>query len=155
MNLMHPRCACFCILIGLAVLAGCSKPAPPPRVPVSGTVTIEGKPLPQAVVTFYPLFEGFGSELVAEGTTDASGRFTLASSLGEGACVGRHRVTVNDAPAPEDARGQTAEAQKRLARHINGLENRPIGSAFQTVGSSPLEIEISEDGSPYELKLSH
>jgi hypothetical protein len=93
------------LLAGITLVAlGCGKPEPPARVPVSGIVTIDGQPVPSAAVTFYPLFEGFGGEVIAEGVTDAGGRYTLTCPLGDGACLGKHKVTVADAPTPDDAR---------------------------------------------------
>ncbi len=134
---------------------GCGKPEPPPLVPVSGTVTIGGKPVPSAMVTFYPLFEGFGGEVIAEGISDAAGRFTLSCPLGEGVCIGRHKVTVADAPTPDDARDQTVEAQTRMAAFLRSLSNRPIGMKFGSLATSPLELEVTADGGPYDLSLTH
>jgi hypothetical protein len=83
-------------LLGLAlVLAlGCGKR----YAPVSGTVTLNGKPLANASVSFQPIAEkgvtepGPGSA----GKTNDKGEYTLASSTGkEGAIVGKHRVMVS------------------------------------------------------------
>jgi len=135
--------------------AGCGKPEPPPRVPVSGLVTIDGKPVPSALVTFYPLFEGFGGEVIAEAISDASGRYTLACPLGDGCCVGRHKVTVTDAPTPDDAREQSVEAQKRMRAFLRSLTNRPIGRDFGTLATTPLEIEVTAEGGDYDLQVTH
>lgn len=144
------------LLPGIAVLVtGCGKPEPPARVPVSGTVTIDGQPVPTAVVTFYPLFEGFGGEVIAEGTTDSSGRYTLTCPLGEGACLGKHKVTVADAPTPDDAREQSVDSQRRMQAFLKSLTNRPIGPKFSTLATSPLELEVTASGGTYDLKLTH
>ena len=150
---MNTRSATFLVL-GIATAIGCGKPAPPPRVPVSGIVRIEGQPVPSAVVTFYPAFEGFGGELIAEGVTDGSGRYTLAGPIGAGACVGKHRVTVADAPTPEDAREQSVEAQRRMQAFLKTLTNRPIGTAFGTLATTPLEVEVRVEGGQYDLELT-
>jgi len=140
---------------GLLPGLGCGKPEPPPRVPVSGLVTIGGKPVPSALVTFYPLFEGFGGELIAEGISDESGRYTLACPLGEGACIGTYKVTVSDAPSPEDARDQTVEAQRKMQAFLRTLTNRPIGPKFGTLATTPLEIEVAAEAGDYDLEISH
>lgn len=137
------------------LVVGCGKPEPPPRVPVSGVVTIDGKPVPSALVTFYPMFEGFGGELIAEGVSDREGRYSLTCSLGEGACVGKHKVTVSDAPTPDDARDQTLEAQRRLQAFLKTLTNRPIGETFGTLTTTPLELEVTAEGGPYDLRVTH
>lgn len=68
-------------------------------VPVSGIVTLDGKPLGNANVQFQPMAQGkenpgYGSFAV----TDNAGRFELAISSQQlqkqGAVVGRHRVSI-------------------------------------------------------------
>ena len=144
--------------MSLAVLAaiqsGCGKPEPPPRVPVSGVVTIGDKPVPSALVTFYPLFEGFGGELIAEGVSDREGRYKVSCSLGDGACIGRHKVTVGDAPTPDDARDQSVAGQRRLKQFMESLTNRPIGEKFGTLATTPLEFDVKAEGGSYDLQLT-
>jgi|688.fasta_scaffold325576_2 hypothetical protein len=143
------------LLFAGLVAVGCGKPEPPARVPVSGVVTIDGKSVPSAVVTFYPSFDGFGGEVIAEGVTDASGRYSLACPLGPGACLGKHKVTVSDAPTPEDAREQSVAGQQRMQAFLKTLTNRPIGAKFGTLATSPLEVEVSAAGGTYDLQLTH
>ena len=144
------------LLAGIVFLAGgCGKPEPPARVPVSGVVTIAGQPVPSAVVAFYPLFEGFGGEVIAEGITDSSGRYTLACPLGAGACLGKHKVTVADAPTPDEAREQSVAGQRQMQAFLKTLTNRPIGATFGTLATSPLEVEVKADGGTYDLQLTH
>jgi hypothetical protein len=96
------------LAIGLALLAsgGCrgqySKLAK-----VSGTVTLDGQPLADALVLFSPV--GGGSQ--SAGKTDGSGKYTLVYTRGvNGAEVGEHSVSIstfvegdpeNDPPIPE------------------------------------------------------
>jgi hypothetical protein len=155
---MNRRCnvidaAWISLMCGM--LVGCGKPEPPARMPVSGIVMIDGRPVPSAAVTFYPLFEGFGGEVIAEGVTDASGRYTLACPLGDGACLGKHKVTVADAPTPDDAREQSVAGQQRMQAFLKSLTNRPIGAKFGTLATSPLEVEVTAGGGSYDLKLTH
>ncbi len=94
----HKRSATFRLvsLSGLAAaaimlpVAGCG-PSRPTTIPVSGAVTLDGKPAAGAQVMLVP--EDGGRP--AEGTTDDSGRFTLGTfEAGDGALPGRHAVTV-------------------------------------------------------------
>lgn len=151
MNAFFPRL----LALGILLLAGCGKPEPPARVPVSGMVTIDGQPVPSAAVAFYPSFPGFGGEVIAEAITDAGGRYTLACPLGEGACLGKHKVTVADAPTPDDAREQSVEGQRRMQAFLKSLTNRPIGSKFGTLATTPLEVEVKDGGGSYDLQLTH
>src|SRR5262245_53888484 len=84
-------------VFGLAVVSvlGC---APAKYAPVSGKVTLNGKPLANATVSFQPIATkgtmeaGVGSL----GKTDAEGKFTLKLPTGEnGAVVGKHRVSIS------------------------------------------------------------
>lgn len=143
------------LVLGITAATGCGKPEPPARVPVSGVVTIEGQPVPSALVTFYPSFDGFGGEVIAEGVTDAGGRYTLAGPLGPGACLGKHKVTVADAPTPEDAREQSVAGQQRMQAFIKSLTNRPIGTKFGTLATTPLEVEVTAGAGGYDLPLTH
>lgn len=77
------------VCIGLAC-TGCGSGGPTP-VPVTGTVTLDGKPVEGATVTFSPQFDG----QPAMGTTDKEGKFSLSTRpLGEGALPGKHLVSV-------------------------------------------------------------
>ncbi|MFM1905105.1 MAG: hypothetical protein RLZZ440_3005 [Planctomycetota bacterium] len=138
----------------LSVTVGCGPPKPPPLAVVEGRVTIDGKPVPLALVTYVPLFEGFGAEVIAEGISDDDGRYTLSGPLGSGACVGRHKVTVSDAPSPDDARDQSVAAQRAQEAFRRRLTNRPIGARFGSVIDTPLEVEVTEGGGPYDLELT-
>ncbi len=76
----------------------------PPLAQVSGTVTLDGAPLPKAEVKFQPLIESTaGAKLnvaTSFGFTDENGKFTLQYAYIEGrvilgAAIGKHMVTVN------------------------------------------------------------
>jgi hypothetical protein len=88
--------ACWLIATGLAAVLGCSSGGPD-VVPVSGTVTLNGKPLANATVAFSPIARP-GEVIAGDGSagkTDANGDYTLTTSRGvAGAQVGRHRVRI-------------------------------------------------------------
>lgn len=66
--------------------------------PVSGRITINGKPLAKASVTFSPVAVGGNLEPgpSSSGKTDADGRYTLTliGKDGAGAVVGKHKVRI-------------------------------------------------------------
>jgi len=79
-------------VICLSIL-GCGKPTP---VPVTGLVTVDGKPTAGVRVVFLPDTSSFDPERhgAASALTDAEGRFTLKSSNGsEGIWPGSYKVT--------------------------------------------------------------
>jgi len=77
-------------IVALFAIAGCGD-GRPGTVPVSGTVTYQGKPVAEAQVVF--MAEGARP---ASAVTDAEGRFTLSTfAPDDGAVAGEHRVTVS------------------------------------------------------------
>jgi hypothetical protein len=80
----------FLLAISLVFILGCGSRGPK-TARVSGTVTMSGKPLPKVGVTFLPTKKG----PVANGTTNENGEFTLTTTRrGDGAVIGKHKVTV-------------------------------------------------------------
>jgi hypothetical protein len=83
-------------------------------VPVSGRVTLNGKPLAGAVVTFQPKT---GRDLAqpattgSVGRTDAQGRFTLRLVAPDrpGAAPGEHAITISTAASAPQASSATEE----------------------------------------------
>lgn len=94
MIFVRPICPCATVLL-FAALAGCD--SGPNYVPVSGTVTLDGKPYADAVVVFMPRATE-GNPTPGRGSssyTDQAGRFKLQTIDGdEGAVVGKHTVQI-------------------------------------------------------------
>lgn len=123
------RIACAGLL--LALCAGCG--GGPRIAPVSGVVTVNGKPQKGLIVSFQPLGSkdnpnpGRGST----GVTDENGRFTLSYDGAEsGAVVGTHRVRIfSDLGADiPDTEGdfKAADAAAKAARGKRVRETIPI-----------------------------
>src|SRR5437763_14936732 len=94
-------------LLLLVASSGCG-PSGPAIVPVTGTLTHKGHPVPNAMVFFFP--EG-GKGRPSQGPTDAEGRFKLSyTSEQDGVMVGKHRVWVT--PARTMTRPTTAKEQE-------------------------------------------
>lgn len=87
---MSRSVAVFCVL--LLVCAGCSGDDGPPLARVEGVVTLDGEPLPDALIEFQPTrLEGSPSY----GSTDAQGRYEMVYSLDrKGAWIGEHLVRI-------------------------------------------------------------
>lgn len=105
----------------------------PGRVPVSGQVLIDGKPLEEASVRFSPS-EGRSSL----GRTDSDGRFTLTCyEKNDGATLGKHRVSIT-ALTP-------LSGDRVLSR---------VPKKYTTADTSELEVEIQETRDDVEIKLT-
>jgi hypothetical protein len=79
----------------LASVCGCSGNTAPVVAPVHGQVLYNGRPIPNAQVTFHPVGETGRAAVRPVGKVDEQGRFSLTSfHEGDGAPPGEYRVTV-------------------------------------------------------------
>jgi hypothetical protein len=143
------------ILVGwfvLSVFPGCAHRLPP-IVPAKGTVTINGKPLPNAKVTFVPMLEHFGAESNSTAVTDENGEFTLTCAYNNqpGAVVGKHVVLITEPPMPENLRNE--QNDRVIDAYRAKLGNRPIPPDYSAVGKSPINIEVKEGQTEYKVEL--
>jgi len=100
------------VLLLSAIVLGCGSSAR--YAPVSGRVTLGGKPLANAEVSFQPT-EGTNPGPGSLGKTDADGRYTLTviGTNQAGAVVGPHRVSVTAFEGQEpDPAADTAPPRK-------------------------------------------
>jgi hypothetical protein len=87
---LNPRRAAVPVLVlFLAALSGCGY-GKNDRVPVTGTVTFDGEPVEDGVITFVP--QGGGGEVKKVGATIHGGKYALAADRGP--LPGNYRVEV-------------------------------------------------------------
>lgn len=134
-----------CLLLAAGVvfmaLAGCQKGDA--LVDVTGTVFVDGKPMPGLQLTFIPVNDG-GS--TAYGFTDERGRYRLRFSRDRmGAQPGMNNVLV-ELPSRANA--------EELAKA--GLPVPPEGAVLPSKYSLPgeLQVEISARGGDYPIELT-
>lgn len=121
-------CVAFCAFS--FCIFGCSRG--PQTAPVSGQVTLDGKPAADVRVLFQPIGDGSekaGSKTKGPGvgsyaTTGADGRFVLRQSDTNalGAVIGKHSVQIADkqAESDEDAGSAKAAPARFPARYSDG-----------------------------------
>jgi|SRR5262245_41379163 hypothetical protein len=101
------RIGCLLLLAALPA-AGCGKSSK--IVPVSGRVTLDGRPLAEARINFQPQGDALEPGPGSSAQTDANGEYTLELVTGgKGAYVGTHRVYITkftNQPNPEDDRAR-------------------------------------------------
>jgi hypothetical protein len=126
------------------LLAGCGF-GPYKIAPVSGRVTLDGKPLANAAVVFSPVATSDNKEPGpgSGGKTDADGRYTL-TIVGKGtrgAVVGKHKVRVTMIPDvdPADDRPQRP---KPLPPRYSG-KNTTLEYDVSASGSSSANFELT------------
>jgi hypothetical protein len=95
-------------LILVCLVVGCSGGTKFSTARAGGTVTCEGQPVAGAVVNFTPLAAASGGGRGATGITDGQGRFVLTTyTTGDGAMVGKHRVSVGSEDANKPLPGNS------------------------------------------------
>lgn len=103
----------------VAAIAGCGRTGPvadiADTVPVSGTLTWQGKPLAGFRVTLIPV-AGIRASV---GTSDDAGRFVLGTNdAADGAEAGQHKVAVvwSDYGSADDGLGDVVDDPRKLPR---------------------------------------
>ena len=87
--------------IGLLFTVGCG----PGVSPVTGTVTLDGKPAADLLVAFTP--DGGGTSGAA--TTDASGNYSISSPLGNGLPQGNYTIRITSQPPVDDSMTESTD----------------------------------------------
>jgi hypothetical protein len=119
---MMPR-VCLVWLFPALLLAGCSG-ASYKTAPVSGQVKLDGKPVPNAQVTFVPVQDPAKKEPLpsSSGITDSDGRYTLVLNSGSkanGALVGKHKVIIVLVPNQSVSLDEKSTFHKNLPPRYN------------------------------------
>jgi hypothetical protein len=102
------------VALGLAVLGGSAGCGPTDNlVKVTGVVTLDGKPLSAATITFNPVA---GAGRPASGLSDAVGNFQLTTSRpNDGAAPGQYKVTVTKEQAADPVNIDRSKGQEAWA----------------------------------------
>ncbi|MEW4453884.1 carboxypeptidase-like regulatory domain-containing protein [Bremerella sp. JC817] len=109
---MKRRCAQL-FLLGIFAITGCGSGN---TSATTGTVTLDGKPLPNAEVVFTP--EGGGRPAVAE--TNEQGDFELIYTVGQsGAPPGKYVVRVRTATTMVNDKGKEVIVEEKVPRKYN------------------------------------
>ena len=143
-NLTLKLCVPFFLL---AAIGGCGPgvTSRPPLGTVSGVITLNGKPLENAMVSFLPGSE-WGS---SSATTDSDGRYELTQGVEneKGAVVGQHTVTIYAQDYAQDS-------------EITDLKKTPISSAPQKNSipdkyniNSTLKVDVKAGSNTFDFKL--
>ena len=130
---------------GLLLAAGCSKESE--LMPVSGTVTLDGKPVSGMIVTFAPEGETDGNG--ALGYVDEKGHFTLRDARGEpGAHAGQYRISFYPALKP----GMPVDDPAGVVAPPRGSGGLP--SIYLDGFKSPVVATIPPGGATFEVLLT-
>jgi hypothetical protein len=134
------------VVLGLSACG--SDEREPELVPVSGTVTLDGKPAEGVTVGFVPQEGTAGTG--AYGSTDASGEYTLSHKNGKpGVEVGQYRVTfskmrqADGSPIPEGAQSAQLDIKQFMPQRYTDPGTTPVKADVPAGGSESLDFQLS------------
>jgi hypothetical protein len=135
----HSCCLTVAILVSALTLGGCAydpwSPVDPlPRVPVAGTVTLDGTPLAQGMIQLDPAPETKGPAVAAEIN---GGKFAIEKA--QGPVPGKYKVRISGRPPVKLKPGEEPGGTPKPAPET-------IPARYNT--ESTLEAEIPAGGSP-------
>ena len=147
----------------LALLTGCSsKPELPARFPVTGTVTMGGRPVEGARIVFIPTTPGLNA---ASAISDKDGKYSLTTfEAGDGAQPGSYGIKVakydskpGAAPPPTDAAPVSYEDESKLQfapdEKPTPQARNSLPKKFDSPITSKLTHTVPEGPSTYDIKL--
>jgi carboxypeptidase family protein len=138
------------VAVGSAV--GCSRGGLSGTLPVSGTVTYNGRAVPQATVTFV----GEGDARTAVAVTDTAGRYQLKTLDSIGAMPGKYTVLVsrtesaadNDRPISMDEaaqnRGKAAEPKQLVPLKYSNPTKTPLTCEVKPGQTNHFDLPLSD-----------
>jgi hypothetical protein len=134
-------CGCLLFLVGCGGSGG-------PELPVSGIVTLDGNPVPDATVRFYP---DQGTDPTSSGyaVTGSDGKFVITSGQGKkGLVAGKYKVTVSKGKV------QTGESEEGAGAVIPEVEFKDdFAPIYSNPAQTVLSYSVTGDGKPIEIKL--
>lgn len=131
------RTCLLCLGISFFLL-GCGSSNVPDLNTVEGTVTMDGKPLPNAQVIFSPTGTEGGRPAAA--ITDEDGYYQLEYSPGNyGATPGAYRVSISTASSKTDEQGNDVPVPETVPAKYNV--------------NSELEVKVPSESGDYDFKL--
>ena len=145
----------LCLML-IMIVAGCD--SGPSVNEVTGKVSLDGKPIGGATVTFQPVEGGTG--MPAAGTTDESGQYTLTdmrdTNVGKGAAAGEYRVGILwYKPSGKDTSKSTgSEASDSKATHVTvtGPETQ-LPTHYLNASTSGLTASVKAGKNEFNFEL--
>jgi hypothetical protein len=137
------------VALGLSLATGCFGGSKVPELAeVTGTVKLDGQPLPQATVTFSPQVQDGQEGRPSTGATDESGEYSLHYSTTEsGARPGQYRVSISTfRPAGEDKDGNEVDGTPETVPSV--YNSQTTLTADVKLDGPPIDFELKSDAGP-------
>lgn len=133
---------------------GVVEPNWPDVVPCSGTVTMDGKPLAQAMVLYIPDISTKGQG--GSGTTDESGKYTVSSRNAKGEMVpgiipGKYKVAFSRMVKPDGTVWTPDATNSAGPATVGAREELPL--KYSNAANSIQMAEVKAGGAPIDFTL--
>lgn len=145
------------MILTIGGIAGCGGTERPPTHPVSGTITMDSKPVADAMVGFHPVTVGSPP---AMGKTDADGNYQLTTfNTNDGAIAAQYTITISkqeadgmpeeiDLDDPGDAYGEMMESEASTS----GEQLLP--AVYASPETSPEKRTVVEGSNEFSFDLA-
>lgn len=164
MNVLRKTLLLALVVGVVAPIAGCGKKKPdglPDLQPTTVTITVDGKGLANANVTFQPV-DSKANSWVPAGITDSAGKAEIKTSGNfKGAPEGAYKVVVSaddeidygeDGPPPKDDPA-ALEDWNRKANPDKWKRYSPVEIKYTNVADTPLEANVQAGKNAFDFDL--
>jgi hypothetical protein len=134
------------VLVGLA---GCSGGTGKLN-PVEGDVTVDGVPLSDGEIAFFP--EGEGKKAFSITGKVANGKYKMTTNGKDGVPAGKYKVTVNTIVAKPTGTGDAISNPTPVPGGGAPQQQRKAAEKYETPAQTPLMVEVP--GGDFNLKLT-
>ncbi len=141
----------------LSIVSGCA-PAQGPKisglVTVSGVVTLDGKALPNATVTFVPITKGEG-EMSAGGLSDSTGKYILRTGdeKNYGIKPGQYKVIISSFVMPDGTTKQITADISPMQLKLEGAK-QVVPPKYSDFLGSELTSNVAPEGGSIDFTLT-
>ncbi len=141
-----------CVVLAFAQFAtiGCG---PPPMQSVQGTVTLDGQPVGNCKVGFFPDVAQFNPDRhgFGFGVTDDQGKFTVQHPQGDkGIWAGKYKVTL---VAWVDKAGKSLGIDTKPSEVPGGVHNR-FPDKYEAPSTTPEKVTVGSGENVFEFNIS-
>ena len=128
-------------VIVLLVCLGCSSSDGLNRAPLTGRVTLAGKPLDHGMVALLPIGDTKGPQ--GAGAIQEDGTYTIETANKPGAVIGKHKVIVQcrEILPPEAVRSM------KIGRSL-------VPAKYSNYDDTPLTVEVPQGGTVFDIEMA-
>jgi len=133
------------LIIGIAIIAGCSKKGPAFNSEVTGVVTFDGTPLANVRIEFVPESTDGVKIPGSYAMTDDKGSYKLmCENQKPGAAVAKHRVVILQGSPRENSHDRVESSSDAIR----------VPQSYGIASKTPIQIEITADKHDYPITVT-